>query len=85
MDGCSGLEIINCTNNKISSIPANKHPRLIELFCSDNRLTSLEISDNQLMDKIDCTGNPDLTQLFVNNSQIFSAFKIGSNTEVVYK
>ena len=85
MDGCSNLEIINCANNKISSIPANNHPKLKELFCNDNRLTSLDISENQSMDKIDCSGNPSLNQLFINDSQNFSIFKIGNNTEVVYK
>ena len=85
INGCSNLEIINCANNKISSIPANNHLKLIELYCNDNRLTSLDISENQSMDKINCSGNSGLNQLFINNSQNFSVFKIGNNTEVIYK
>ena len=84
-DGCSNLDVINCMNNRISSLTVNKLSRLKELYCSSNLLTSLDLSENQQMDKIDCIDNPYLGKLFLNNSQVFSLFKIGSNTEVVYR
>ena len=85
LDGCTNLEVIDCSTNKIPSLSVDLLLKLKELYCNDNRLTTLDISENKSLDKIDCSENPNLTQLYLNNDQVFSLFKKGSNTEIIYK
>jgi hypothetical protein len=44
--------------------------KLRDLYCRGNRLTSLDISNNPVADRIDCSENPDLAIIYIRRISI---------------
>lgn len=72
------VTILNVTNLSINSLEGiEDFVALEELYCSQNSLTSLDVSNNLLLDTLYCNNN-DLTVLDVSNNPIY-LFDCGGN------
>ena len=89
------LEKLCCKNNKISSLDLSKNTKLIELDCTNNKLTKLALGGCKNLEKLDCTGNSiktlnvtankKLKQLYVSNNKLTSLVTDGvTSLEIVY-
>ena len=61
------LEMLNCSNNKISTLDLRKNTKLKYLYCEKNSLTSVNLSGNTLLVTLHCFGNQ-LTSLTLSNN-----------------
>lgn len=64
----TGLTMINCNTNQLTSINLTKNTALKALNVSNNQLTTLNLSTNTLLEELYCSQNQ-LTQLSLNYNQ----------------
>jgi hypothetical protein len=74
------LEVLFCSNNRISDIDISQNPALESLSCESNGLNALSISANPLLTYVGCasnnlttfdiTNNPLLVRVLCNNNEI---------------
>jgi len=72
------ITLLECRNNKITSIDISKNAALTELDCSRNQLTSLDVSKNAALTVLDCSGNQ-LTSLDVSKNAKMKSLKCYTN------
>ena len=73
------MEILNCYNNKITSLTGIEHlSNLNELYCSNNQITSLDISNLSGLKFFSCLDNQ-LTSLDVSNNDSLIDLNCSSN------
>ena len=51
------LDVLDCSENPLSSLDVSKNTSLLELYCSGNQLSSLDVSNNSKLWMLDCSGN----------------------------
>ena len=74
---CTAITYLNCDDCKIADLSAvNSMGNLEELYCRNNQLTSLTVSNKSKLKTIDAHGNPSLTQARVYNNPLLTTFKI---------
>ncbi|MFA9389062.1 MAG: BACON domain-containing protein [Prolixibacteraceae bacterium] len=68
------LTKLNCRDNQIVSLELSNNPNLIYLGCYNNQLTSLNIKNgnNSILEDMDCTNNPNLNCIEVDNPTLAS-------------
>ena len=75
------VELISCSDKKIASLKGVEYfPALVELRCTDNQLTALDVSHNPLLEKLSCyrneiaaldvSHNPALKELYCGQNQL---------------
>jgi hypothetical protein len=64
----TGLSLLVCDNNKLTSLDVSKNIALEGLYCGDNVITSLDVSENSELDLLSCS-NSELTSLDVSNNK----------------
>lgn len=83
------LSSITLSNNKLTNVNMSKLAKLNKLYISGNYLTVLDLSANTSLEKgtIDCTENPNMTDLYLPAALAGKAITItmGSHTIVSYK
>jgi Leucine-rich repeat (LRR) protein len=80
---CLDLEILDCSDNQLTSLHVSFHPRseLEELYVNDNQLTSLDIMGCRHLEILNCANNqltrlddvwriPKLEKLYCNGNQL---------------
>ena len=63
----TALEVLNCSQNKLTSLDVSKNTALNDLNCSYNLLTSLDVSKNTALNGLDCFDNK-ITSLDVSKN-----------------
>ena len=63
----TGLQILYCYNNDLTSLDVSKNTALTVLFCYGNQLTSLDVSKNTALTDLNCSNNQ-LTSLDVSKN-----------------
>ncbi|MFH1742000.1 MAG: hypothetical protein ABIH23_23610, partial [bacterium] len=53
----TGITILRCAQNQLTTLDVSNNTALTELVCSHNELTRLDISDNPLLVRLDCSVN----------------------------
>ena len=53
----SELEVLNCSENKITSLDISKNIKLSSLNCSKNEIETLDVSKNKLLTDLKCSNN----------------------------
>lgn len=69
IDNCSKLRIINCSKNQLFKLELKDQKNLRELYCSENKLISLDISGCSNLVNISCRSNQ-LINLDLSSQQI---------------
>ncbi len=66
----TALLTLSCYNNQITGLDASLNPALTTLLCNNNQLTDLNIQNgnNINLSSFDATNNPDLTCIFVDDT-----------------
>ena len=73
---------IDCSGLGIQSLEGiEKFPNLTSLDCSDNRLTSLDLSKNTALSYVNCRNNMDLTDIDFGDNKLMSVLDV-SGTRV---
>ena len=57
MDGTTGLEFLDCSENQLTSLDVSKLTSLTILKCYSNQLTSLDVSKLTKLKDLDCSAN----------------------------
>ncbi|MBR6616693.1 MAG: leucine-rich repeat domain-containing protein, partial [Oscillospiraceae bacterium] len=63
----TALTVLDCADNKLTSLDVSKNTALTELWCTNNLLTSLDVSRNTALKHLACYSN-DLTSLDVSKN-----------------
>ena len=89
----TGLEFLNCGNNRISSLDLSNNTNLTYVHCSYNFLTSLVIGENDVLTDLDCDNNylesldvtklPSLESLYAYENNI-SSLDLTKNVNLAY-
>ena len=74
----TALEVLNCSNNQLTSLDVSKNTALKTLNCYDNQLTSLDVSKNTALTSLDCNNNK-LTSLDVSKNTALTSLSCGGN------
>jgi hypothetical protein len=53
----TGLQLFDCSVNKLTELDMSGYTSLCEFYCSDNRLEKLDVSDCTSLTKLYCPGN----------------------------
>ena len=61
----TALTVLDCYDNKLTTLDVSKNTQLKTLWCSGNQLTTLDVSANTALTVLDCGGN-NLTELDVS-------------------
>ena len=61
----TALTVLDCYDNKLTTLDVSKNTALTELYCYNNQLTSLDVSKNTALTYLDC-GTNQLTALDVS-------------------
>ncbi len=61
----TALTVLDCYDNKLTTLDVNNNTALTELYCYNNQLTSLDVSKNTALTYLDC-GTNQLTALDVS-------------------
>ena len=61
----TGLEVLNCSDNRLTELDLSHNPTLEELYCYGNQLRSLDLSQNTALIRLYCYNNQ-LTELDVS-------------------
>jgi len=72
------LEILDCSQNQLTSLDITTNNFLTRLFCRSNQLTSLDVSNNPLLEDLYCASNQ-LTSVDVSNNPMLQGFVCNSN------
>jgi len=67
VDHFTALTVLDCSDNKLTSLDVSKNTALTELWCTNNLLTSLDVSSNTALKHLTCYSN-DLTSLDVSKN-----------------
>ena len=62
-----GIEYLNCSNNRLTSLEVSKNTMLTDLNCSNNQLMNLDVSKNTALTTLYCSNNL-LLNLDLNNN-----------------
>ena len=73
------MDILNCYDNKLSSLDVSGCTQLTELRCSKNRLSKLDISKNTQLTYLNCSGN-NLSNLDLSQNTQLKYLNCSSNT-----
>ncbi|MEI7597112.1 MAG: hypothetical protein WCK02_15295 [Bacteroidota bacterium] len=57
IEAFSGLEVLDCSNNQITSLNLTSNTALKQLFCGSNDIITLNISSNVLLEDLWCYSN----------------------------
>ena len=63
----TSLEILNCSDNQLTSLDLSQNPSLKQLGCMINQLSSLNVSQNTALEYLHCYNNQ-LTSLDVSQN-----------------
>lgn len=78
------LKELDCSKNRLTGLDLNvtHKPNLVRVECQNNKLTSLILGENQMLEKLNCANNqltaldvsssPDLTTLWLKNNHLTS-------------
>lgn len=72
------LELLNCEDNKLTSLDVSKNVLLTSLYCGKNKLTTLDVSKNTLLNELIC-GNNQLTNLDLSSNPDMNALRCDNN------
>ena len=57
VSGCSALETLICSGNRLSYLDLSGNPSLVEVYCSGNALTNLDVHTNSSLEAVCADGN----------------------------
>ena len=74
------LTELNCSKNELTALDADvtHKPNLVRVECQNNKLTSLILGENQMLEKLNCANNQ-LTQLNLNNMSALKELNCANN------
>ena len=74
------LRELNCSKNELTALDADvtHKPNLVRVECQNNKLTSLILGENQMLEKLNCANNQ-LTQLNLNNMSALKELNCANN------
>ncbi|WP_264535836.1 leucine-rich repeat domain-containing protein [Flavobacterium sp. N1736] len=72
------LEVLNCEDNKLTTLDVSKNLLLASLYCGKNQLTNLDLSKNTLLNELIC-GNNQLTNLDLSANTAMNVLRCDHN------
>ena len=74
------LRELNCSKNELTALDVDvtHKPNLVRVECQNNKLTSLILGENQMLEKLNCANNQ-LTQLNLNNMSALKELNCANN------
>lgn len=74
------LKELNCSKNELTKLDVDvtHKPNLVRVECQNNKLTSLILGENQMLEKLNCANNQ-LTQLNLNNMSALKELNCANN------
>ena len=74
------LKELDCSKNRLTGLDLNvtHKPNLVRVECQNNKLTSLILGENQMLEKLNCANNQ-LTQLNLNNMSALKELNCANN------
>ena len=72
----TALQVLDCSNNSLTSLDVSKNTALVSINCSGNQLTGLDVSKNTALKILDC-GNNELGDLDIIKNTALWYFKCG--------
>jgi hypothetical protein len=78
IEAFTNLNILDCSDNQLTSLNVTNNTALKYVHCYQNQLTSLDVSNNTALRNLDCGGNQ-LTSLDVSNNTDLISLKCGWN------
>lgn len=74
------LKELDCSSNRLTALDVDvtHKPNLVRVECQNNKLTSLILGENQMLEKLNCANNQ-LTQLKLNNMISLKELKCQNN------
>lgn len=74
------LEELDCSSNRLTALDVDvtHKPNLVRVECQNNKLTSLILGENQMLEKLNCANNK-LTQLNLNNMSALKELNCANN------
>lgn len=74
------LRELNCSKNELTALDADvtHKPNLVRVECQNNKLTSLILGENQMLEKLNCANNQ-LPQLNLNNMSALKELNCANN------
>jgi trimeric autotransporter adhesin len=78
IQGFSGLQTLNCANNKLTGLNISNNLALSSLDCSSNQLALLHISSNTALNYLNCSNN-NLTNLDISANTLLNQLSCASN------
>ena len=93
IEAFTGITLLFCNSNHLTSLDLSKNTALLALFCSDNQLTSLDVSNNTLLSTLYCQTNKieildiqnniELTQIYCSDN-LLSTLDITGLSHMIY-
>ncbi|MBR3057819.1 MAG: DUF4214 domain-containing protein [Clostridiales bacterium] len=85
------MVVLNCENNKLTSLDLTLNPKLVRVTCGENKLTEIKLSptlteldcSNNQLTELDIFGLSELTMLQCQNNKI-EMLKMSGNTSLSY-
>ena len=78
VSGCTGLDRLDCSENRLTEINVSGCTALTDIDCSNNKLTELNVSTNTELYTLRCYGNQ-LTELDVSeNTWLYELYCFGN-------
>lgn len=74
----SKLEILYCTNNKLSGLDVSQNPILSTLDCSGNEIPQLDVMNNPQLTSLDCSSNQ-IGSLNLSKNTLLTTVNCSSN------
>ncbi len=74
----TNLELLYCTNNKLTNLDFSQNLEMVNLFCNQNQLTALDVSNNKNIKVLNCFVNK-LTSLDISQSKNLEVLYCGFN------
>ena len=74
------LKELDCSKNELTKLDVDvtHKPNLVRVECQNNKLTSLILGENQMLEKLNCANNQ-LTQLNLNNMSALKELNCANN------
>ncbi|MGB2273090.1 MAG: hypothetical protein ACPH2K_01835 [Flavicella sp.] len=82
--GAYKMNVLTCSDNKLTSLDLSPGFRLSSLYCENNLLTSLDFSNNKRVTYLHAEGNPDLYCVKVEDEteQAIATWKYDAHTSI---